>query len=152
MSNRFIDHGVVINGNYRHFKGNTYTVFGIATNTETDQMEVIYGNDGNRLWARPLEMFLSEVDHEKYPNADQKMRLEYIPSISDEKKAKVYDEYIKCNGPMYGMNDYSVLPMDGCDDILIVNTIYPGQKIKVSTDTFPEGWENNLVPLMEYLL
>ena len=49
---------IKINGIYKHFKGDYYLVI------------------DNSLWIRPLEMFLSEVDHKKYPNVKQKYRFE----------------------------------------------------------------------------
>ena len=66
----------------RHFKGNTYEIINIATHTETGEKLVIYkGLDTNKIWARPFEMFNSEVDHEKYPNVEQKMRFEKIDKV-----------------------------------------------------------------------
>lgn len=63
---------------YRHFKGNLYFVLDVAKNTETNEMMVVYralyGN--NDLFVRPVDMFLSEVDKEKYPNSTQKYRYE----------------------------------------------------------------------------
>ena len=69
---------VKINGVYKHFKGDYYLVVDIANHSETKEQYVVYRqlyNDG-KLWIRPLNMFTSEVDHEKYPNVKQKYRFE----------------------------------------------------------------------------
>lgn len=69
-----------IKGIYKHFKGDYYLVEDIVKDSETKQEMVLYRRlyeDGG-LWVRPKEMFLSEVDHEKYPDATQKYRFEEI--------------------------------------------------------------------------
>ena len=67
-------------GLYKHFKGTIYEVIGIATHSETQEQLVIYRqiSDKNKLWARPLEMFTSKVDKNKYPNVKQEYRFEPI--------------------------------------------------------------------------
>ena len=67
-----------IHGIYRHFKGDYYLVEGIARSSETDEELVLYRKlyDDGSLWARPKDLFLSEVDREKYPDATQRYRFE----------------------------------------------------------------------------
>lgn len=77
---------VQIGSTYRHFKGFTAKIITIATHTETGDSLVVYECSGkavnsdhkNGIYARPLEMFLSEVDHDKYPDVGQKYRFELI--------------------------------------------------------------------------
>jgi len=53
-------------GRYRHYKGNEYTVVGVARHSETDEELVVYrqeyGEQG--LWVRPAEMFAETVEVE----------------------------------------------------------------------------------------
>lgn len=50
-------------GRYRHYKGNNYTVLGVARHSETGELLVIYRPEyGNRdLWVRPQSMFEEQV-------------------------------------------------------------------------------------------
>ena len=65
---------------YRHFKGNIYEVDHIGIDTRDPSLVVVYHEQYHPFvtWCRHLEEFLSPVDHEKYPNADQKYRFEKL--------------------------------------------------------------------------
>ena len=55
-----------------------YEIVGVATHSETRELMMVYRPlyDDGGMYVRPLEMFLSEVDREKYPDVKQKYRFE----------------------------------------------------------------------------
>lgn len=72
------DREVIVGRKYKHFKlGKIVTVVGVGRHTENEQPLVAYTYEG-KMWFRPLDMFVSEVDHEKYPDATQKYRFELV--------------------------------------------------------------------------
>lgn len=62
-----------------------YEIIGIAEHTETKEKLMIYKALYNKelMCARPYDMFMSEVDHAKYPNIKQKYRLELVKRAED---------------------------------------------------------------------
>ena len=60
-----------------------YQIIGIGRHTETKEEVMVYKPlyptecmNGVDFVVRPLDMFMSEVDHEKYPDISQKYRFE----------------------------------------------------------------------------
>lgn len=75
MEERTIKEGQI----YKHFKGTTHKIICIAKHSETLEELVVYTHEeDSSIWVRPKLEFLSEVDHEKYPNVTQKYRFELL--------------------------------------------------------------------------
>jgi hypothetical protein len=123
----------------RHFKGNLYQIVSLAIHSETREecvvYQALYGDYG--VYVRPLSMFLSEVDHEKYPEVTQRWRFEFIERSS---LAEAKREALEKADTVAGEGGSTTNPITGKGEH---ETIRRDEKVKSNTSS---GISNEMNP------
>lgn len=89
------DRDVIAGQVYRHFKGQTVKVLHISQDAEAPgQFYVVYECEEGSVWSRPYGMFVSEVDHGKYPDEKQKYRFELVEDAAEKEE---FGRWIPCS-------------------------------------------------------
>lgn len=92
---------IKIKGVYKHFKGNYYLIEDVATHSETNELYVVYRAlyGDYKLYVRPYDMFVSKVDHKKYPDVKQEYRFE-LQNV-ENKMVKKYKVITLCGSTRF---------------------------------------------------
>lgn len=135
---------------YRHFKGNLYQIVAIARHSETLEALVIYQAlyGDFEYFARPLHMFMDELDKEKYRGVTQRDRFELVRTVMDEIELEPIETYPEEEeiDPGYTLQEEAVLEAestmldDGIEQFLDAKSfeeklrIFTGMKHRLTND------------------
>lgn len=154
---------------YKHFKGSLYQVITIAVHTETSDKLVVYRSieKPERVFARPVSMFMSEVDHLKYPFIKAKYRftlmveaeeteeaVEEIEEVEESKEDTVDEEIAEADGVKEQEEGTEDIKDEPIDETTVAEDETVIEKNTVDDDTAEYKANGELVidPIVETIL
>lgn len=123
---------------YRHFKNNLYQIVAVAIHSETGEQMVVYQAlyGDYKIYVRPYTMFLSEVDHDKYPEVRQKYRFEQVEFVLKEKETAKEPELEK--KPEAEKEQKPSMPVSGYEESVEKDLVNPDLMRFLETESFEE--------------
>lgn len=96
---------------FRHFKNKLYQIVTVAYHSETGERYVVYQAlyGDFRCYVRPYDMFMSEVDHNKYPDVKEQFRFTKVDSVNEEPETVAVSEETSSDE---GVNPYLLKFLD----------------------------------------
>lgn len=142
------DRNVIAGQVYRHFKGHIVKVLHISQDTEAPgQFCVVYKCEDGGIWSRPYGMFVSEVDHDKYPDVKQKYRFELVEDAAEKEE---FGRWIPCSERLPKPDKYILLSFSNYSGLVIGRyeeddgggAFYEGDSLTPLTqyDVFVNAW------------
>ncbi|WP_099468017.1 DUF1653 domain-containing protein [Konateibacter massiliensis] len=152
---------------YKHFKNKLYQIIAIATDSETREKMVVYQAlyDDFKVYVRPYQMFVSEVDHIKYPEVKQKYRFEKCtvgsgiamteilpassPDLEEGEISPLLLDFLECSTYEEKLDKFMMMK-DKLDDRLL-NDIAMSLDITVDSENLKEKFEEIKNCLMTFV-